>query len=153
MENAVAVLGEAGQSVGVADADAGALQGFDERVAQPLRQLVQRQEAVRRIVALDGAVPPCVAERHAGEAQPVLPNGAEIDEQGAQYLRGGQGAVASRRCKMIEQAAGARAVMRGKHRRKAAHQASETPQQRRAPIDPGERIAIVRLKAAREIVG
>ena len=52
---AIAVFGEAGQAVDVGDLDAGRLQRLDQRIGQPLRQLVQRHEAGRRIVRSSSA--------------------------------------------------------------------------------------------------
>ncbi len=46
---AVAIFGKARQAVDVGDRDAGRLQRLDQRVGEPLRELVQRHEAARRI--------------------------------------------------------------------------------------------------------
>ena len=44
---AIAVFGEPSEAVDVGDVKSGALERFDQRIAQPLRQLVQRHEACR----------------------------------------------------------------------------------------------------------
>ena len=48
-QSAVAIFGKAGQAIDIGDVDAGSLQRFDERIRQPLRELVQRYETAGRI--------------------------------------------------------------------------------------------------------
>jgi hypothetical protein len=62
---AVAVLGQAGQLVEAAHLDAGPFEGLQQRVGQPLRQLVEGHPAVARAAPRTGFVAPAVAQRHA----------------------------------------------------------------------------------------
>ena len=82
---AIAVFGQAGEAVDIGHVDAGGLQRLDQRIGQPLRQLVQRHEAVGRVVGRQRRVPPAIAERDAAERQPRRPDRAEV----AQQLRAG----------------------------------------------------------------
>ena len=68
---AIAIFGKARQAIDVGHLDAGRLQRLDQRVGQPLRQLVQRHEPGRRIVrgrAPDGASSRPAARRPAPAA-------------------------------------------------------------------------------------
>ena len=64
----IAVFGKPGEAVDVGDLKSGALERLDQRIAQPLRQLVQRHEAGGRIIRLDRRMTPAIAERDAGES-------------------------------------------------------------------------------------
>ena len=57
------------------------LQRLDQRIGEPLRQLVDRHEAVGGVVAPDRGMPPGVAERDAAERQPARPDRPEMLEQ------------------------------------------------------------------------
>ena len=46
---AIAIFRKAGEAIDIGDADAGRLQGLDQRIGQPLRKLVQRHQAAGRI--------------------------------------------------------------------------------------------------------
>ena len=75
---AIAVFGKPGEAVDVGHLDAGALQRLDQRIGQPLRELVQRHEAVGRVVGLDRRMAPAIAERNAAERQPRRPDRPEM---------------------------------------------------------------------------
>ncbi len=109
---AVAVFGEPGQAVDVGDRDAGLLQRLDQRIGEPLRQLVERHEAVGRVVAPDRRMPPGVAERDAAEREPARPDRSEMRRSSASRIRGA-GNRPSSACagEMVEQAARARAIV------------------------------------------
>ena len=83
---AIAVFGKAGQAVHVADFKSRLLQRLDQRIGQPLRQLVERHETVGRVGALDRGMFPGVAQRHAAEHDPSRPDRAEMQKQGAQNI-------------------------------------------------------------------
>src|SRR5260370_1388967 len=78
---ALAVPREPGQAINVGHRDTGPLQRLDQRIGEPLRELVDRHEAVRRIGALDRRMPPGVAERYAAERQPTWPDRTEMLKQ------------------------------------------------------------------------
>ena len=48
---AIAILGKRGQPVQIRDLDAGVLERLDQRVGEPLRELVERHQARREAVA------------------------------------------------------------------------------------------------------
>ena len=91
---AVAVLGQAGQRIQAGDADAGPLQRFDQRVAQPLAQLVEGHPAGRGGVAAVGsrcageAVRPHIAGRQPGDDAATAPDRPESAQHLAQHRRG-----------------------------------------------------------------
>ncbi len=64
----VAVFGQAGQAVQVDDLEARGLQRLDQGVAEPLRQLVDRDQAVGGVGALQRGMPPAVAQVDAAQA-------------------------------------------------------------------------------------
>ena len=64
---AVAVFGKARQAVDVGHLDAGRLQRLDQRVGQPLRELVQRHEPARGVVR--GHAPDGASSRRGGRRQ------------------------------------------------------------------------------------
>jgi hypothetical protein len=92
---AVAVLGQAGQRIETGHADAGPHQRLEQRVAQPLAQLVERHPVVGRAVAAVGfrfatgpAVRPDVAERQALQRAAGEPDRRERIEHRTQHLAG-----------------------------------------------------------------
>src|SRR5579883_2038799 len=80
---AVAIFGKSGEPVDVSNLKACALQRLDQRVAQPLRELVEGNEAFGRIAGLQSGMTPAIAERNARKLKPRRPDGAEL----AQDLR------------------------------------------------------------------
>src|SRR5579885_778320 len=67
-EPAIAVFGKAGQRVAIGDGDPRLFERLDERIGEPLAQLVERNEATARIGRLGARMPPDIAERNAGKA-------------------------------------------------------------------------------------
>ena len=86
----------------------GRLERLDQRISQPLRELVQRDEAVAGVVAADRRVPPAIAERDAVDHQPVRPDRAERLEQQLEDRRGGQAAALGAGGEHVVEAARAR---------------------------------------------
>ncbi|CCD99338.1 hypothetical protein BRAS3809_2590011 [Bradyrhizobium sp. STM 3809] len=148
---AIAVFGEAGQTVNVVDHEASALQRFDQRIAQPLRQLVQRDEAGGGICGDQGGMPPAVAERDALQGQPRWPDRAELQQHLLQDVGGRETATGRRSGELIEQAAGTRAILGSEHLRLCRRDLAEPAQQRYAAVQPDQGIVSAHLKAAFEI--
>ena len=62
---AVAVFGQAGQRIQASHLDAGLFKGLQQRIGQPLRQLVKRHPAragVARCTVIERGMPPAIAE-------------------------------------------------------------------------------------------
>ena len=148
---AVAIFREAGEPVDVGDLDAGPLQRLDQRIGQPLRQLVQRHQPAGFVVGFQRRMPPAVAERHAAERQPRRPDRPEMREQFRQDDRRGERPILRERGEMIEQAAGARRVVAAKNLRRRQHGPAEPAQQIGAPGDALQRIVIRHLESANEL--
>ena len=114
---AIAVFGKAGQAVDVGDRDAGPLQRLDQRIGEPLRQLVQRHEAARSRRAVDQRrMAPAIAERDAAERHPRRPDRPELQQQFATGCCGaGDRPAVGLGDEMIEQPAGPRRVVAGEY--------------------------------------
>ena len=92
--------------------DAGALQRLDQRIGQPLRQLVQRHQPVGGVARRHRRMPPAVAERDAAERQPRSARSARAACSSSLRIAGaGSLAAVGQRRKVIEQAARARRVV------------------------------------------
>ena len=139
---AVAVFGKARQAVDVGHLDAGRLQRLDQRVGQPLRQLVQRHEPARGVVGGERRMAPAIAERHAAELEPRRPDRPEL----AQQLRAGWRA---RRC------AATRPARRDDRtgRRGAAHRRARRPRVVPPPLAPSRRSRSARPCEAGQRIG
>src|ERR1043166_4402813 len=78
---AVAVFGKSRESADVINYDSGMLQRLDQRISEPLGELVERDQTVARVRPLHRGVTPGVAEADAAEAEPPRPDFREVDEQ------------------------------------------------------------------------
>jgi hypothetical protein len=78
---AVAVLGQAGQSIEAAHLHAGPLEGLQQRIGEPLRELVERHPAVGEAVAAHIGVAPAVAQRHAAQRVGRRPDAGQRHQQ------------------------------------------------------------------------
>src|SRR3954451_6527827 len=114
-QSAIAVFGKPGEAVDLGDRDARPLQRLDQRVGEPLRELVDRDEAIGGVVALDRGMAPGVAERDTAKRKTARPNRPEMFEQGFQDTRRGQSPVLGQRCKIIVKPAGPRLVLPREH--------------------------------------
>ncbi|MNR17278.1 hypothetical protein D3C85_1339290 [compost metagenome] len=85
---AVAVLGQAGQGVEPGDGEAGVLERLQQRIGQPLGELVERHQPVRR-----GFVAPAIAQRDAIELHAARPDRSERHQQRAQHEAGLDAAI------------------------------------------------------------
>src|SRR5690349_20602881 len=83
-EPAIPVLREAGQRVQALDPPSRSLERLDERVGEPLRELVEGDDAV----AWDGTVTPCVAQGHTVDRKPPRPYRPQHIEKDAKDARG-----------------------------------------------------------------
>src|SRR5438270_6503519 len=101
---AVAIFGQSAERVDIGDLNAGRLQRLDQRISQPLRELVERHEAVCCVVALQCRMPPSIAKRNAAEQQAQRPNGAEMAQQRVKDGIRTDAAVSLRR-EIVEEAA------------------------------------------------
>ena len=144
---AITILGKAGQAVDVRDRDAGPLQRLDQRIGQPLRKLVQRDELAGRVrLGSDGwrqqspsGTPPSVSRD--GQIGPKCWSKLREDRRRPRV-------PLSRQCgEMIEQAARARTVVAPKNIRLGGDERTETAQQVDAAIHADERIGIGHLQA------
>jgi len=84
----VAILGKAGQAIQIGDGDAGFLERLDERIGEPLRELVERHQpgGARHGVIFGGdrVMAPHVAERDAGKREAPRPDRVEGLEHGVE---------------------------------------------------------------------
>ena len=145
---AVAIFRQAGEPVDVGDLDAGPLQRLDQRIGEPLRQLVQRHEAVGLVVGLQRGMLPAIAERDAAERQPRRPDRPEMRQHFRQDDRRGDPLVLGQRGQMIEQPAGTRRVVAAENLRRGHHRPAKPAQQVGAPGDAWQRIVVRHLEAA-----
>ena len=118
---AIAVFGQAGQAVDVGHRDARRLQRLDQRIGEPLRQLVERHQAVGRVVAPDRRMAPAVAERHAAQRQPARPDRPEMRAAALRRIAAPAAVVRRLRRQMIEQPARPRSSCMREHVRLVAH--------------------------------
>ena len=87
-QSAVAIFRQRGESVEPADDQPRLGQRLDQRVGQPLRQLVQRHQTRAGTGAAGGRMRPHVAEVDAAECEPARPDLAEPHEHRTQDLGG-----------------------------------------------------------------
>ena len=127
------------------------LQRFDERIGQPLRELVQRYQAAGGIRGRHGRMPPAVAERDAAERQPRRPDRPELLQQLRQNRRRGQLSTVRQHRKPVVQAAGPRRVVAAEDIRFRGDQPAQAAQQVGAAVQSDQRIVIRDLHAALEI--
>eukprot|EP01038_Epipyxis_sp_PR26KG_P019246 gene19246-27267_t len=105
-EPAIAVLRQAGQFVDVDDGDAGPLQRLDQRIGQPLRELVEGHEPGRGGALRDQRVAPGVAQRDARQRQARGPDAAEGGQNLAEHVARAQAPGLGRSQEAVEQIAG-----------------------------------------------
>ena len=84
---AIAIFGKPGEAIDIGHVDAGSLQRLDERIGQPLRELVQRYQAAGGIGGRHRRMPPAIAERDAAQRQPRWPDRPELLQQFRQDRR------------------------------------------------------------------
>ena len=148
---AVAVFCKAREAVDIGHADAGGLQRFDERVGQPLRELVQRHQAAGRILRRQRRMPPAVAERDAAQRQPRWPDRSELLQEFGEDRRRGKLPIVRQHRQSVEQAAGPRCVEAAEYVGLQGHQRAEAAQQVNAAFKADQRIGIGDLQAALKI--
>ena len=124
--------------------DAGRLQRLDQRIGQPLRQLVERHQAVGRVVARDRRMAPGIAERNAAELDAATARSARDGPAALRMARRGQRAALGLRGEMIEEPAGPRRVVAREDVRAGRDVAPRPAQQRGAALEPDQRVAVAR---------
>ena len=129
--------------------DARVLERLDQRVAQPLRQFVQRHVAACRPSPAQRRMRPTVPERHAAEGRPARPDRTQRLEQGFED-RGGRQRRRARcaRSQCIEQAAGPRRIRDRKQIRPRRHAAPSRFNSAARPASAEQRIAASDLERA-----
>ena len=141
-----------GQAVDVGHRDAGRLQRLDQRIGEPLRQLVQRHEPARRVVASTrrdaassrrAATPPSVQSRRPDRARDGRSSAARI-------ARRGKRAAFGLRRQMVEQPAGPRPSARANTSGLAATAAPSRRSSAARPSSPTSGLPARDLEAARE---
>src|SRR5205823_6566914 len=83
-KTAIAVFGEAGEAVDLRDRQPRGLERLDERVGEPLAELVKRHEPIAWYCRMTAAI----AQRHAAEADAPRPDRSEQLQRTAQDFRG-----------------------------------------------------------------
>ena len=111
-EAAVPVFGERGQLIEPGDRDAGGLERLDQRIGEPLRELVERHQARGQIVGRRRRVAADVAEVLSGELDPTGPDVAQALEHGGEDRGRRQAPVPGLAGEMVEQAADPRRFAR-----------------------------------------
>ena len=84
---AIAIFGKTGQTIDVGDDEARRLQRLDQRIGQPLGELVQRHQAGGEIVRPQRRMVPAIAKGDASELYSGRPDRAQISEQLRQHAR------------------------------------------------------------------
>lgn len=144
---AVAIFGQAGEAVDVDDFDARALQGLDQRIGQPLRQLVEGDDLIGRVGGADLVVTPGVAERNARERELRGPDRPEMGEDGGEdFVR-----LATPRRKRIQQPPRPRAIPLRENLRRRQTRTAQPVEQIDATSEADERIVAIDLKARRQV--
>src|SRR5215467_5572967 len=77
---AIAILRESRQTIEMGNLDTRPHQRLDQGIDQPLRQLMERHEAVSRIRTSDRWVTPSIAERHPTQTETPRPDRPEVNE-------------------------------------------------------------------------
>ena len=144
---AVAIFGEAGEAVDVDDLDARLLERLDQRIGQPLRELVQRHEAVARIVAADRRVPPAIAERDAVDRPAGPPRSGRAPRAAVRGSPGRGGGRLGAGGEHVVEAAGAAAREQVRPRQ---HLRAEPAEQGGAALEAEQGIVLRDLEAARQ---
>ena len=137
---AVAIFGEARQAVDVRHLDAGRLQRLDERVGEPLRELVQRHEPARGVVRGHRRMAPAVAQGDAAELEARRPYAPEVAQQLGEDGRRGDRAIPGQRGQMIEQPTGTRRIGAREDLGFCRNRGAEPAQQGRAAVQARQRV-------------
>src|SRR5207237_6291069 len=118
---------------------------LDQRVGQPLRELVQGHETVGDVVAPERGVAPAIAERDVVELQPVRPDRAERLEQSLEDGGGGEAAVHGAGGEQVVETAG---VSAGEKVGPGPDLRAEAAEQGGAAMEASQRIVRRALEAA-----
>src|SRR3984885_1376982 len=150
-QTAIAVFREPRETVDIDDLDARGLQRLDQGVCKPLRELVQRYQAVRGVVGDQRGMLPAVAERDPTERQPRRPDRSELLQQFGQDDGSGKATVFGARGQLIEQAAGTRRVVTAEYVRLGRDELAEAAQKIDAAFKSDQRIGIGNLQTTRHV--
>src|SRR5262249_7741781 len=104
-EPAVAVFGEGGEVTNSINANPRGFERLDERIGEPLRQIVEWYDSFTIVAGTHGRMPTGIADRTSMKHQGRGPNRGEAVEERRQQPRRGQWSLTRRRKEVVDQVA------------------------------------------------
>src|SRR5262249_28654706 len=132
---------QAGQPRDLGDLDSSTLHRLDERIGQPLGELMERRQLISGIAGLDRGMAPAVPKGNAAEHDPPRPDRSEMLQHLRQDGGCGNSSVRRKTCQMIEKSTGPGVIVPCKNGRRIQYGAPEATQEPGAPLNSGQRIA------------
>ncbi len=149
---AVSIFGKRGERVELHHHEARGFERLEQRIGEPLGQLVERHDVIGGIAPKHRGMAAGVADGQAMHGQARRPDRRQALEQGGEHRRGGNFPIAADAQKIVDQMAGTRgrpAVEVGP----LGERGSEPAQQCASPLQADQRIARIGLEMARQRAG